>query len=107
MTDSAGDFPYTIDLYQPADDSVDAFGHKVKSWSSVAQCAARVWQTSTAETSRDAAEFPVRAPRLLLREPIDGVEVGWRLMWRGRLWQLISTEERAFDLLVSLEPVAD
>jgi hypothetical protein len=105
MGSASGEFPYTVTLYQPtANPPVDDFGHALQNWTTVALCAARVWVASAAEQSGDPGEFGVRSARLLLREPVPGVVVGWRVMWKAQLWTIIGTEERQHDLLVTLEP---
>lgn len=105
-SEPAGKFPYTVDLYQPTAGSADGYGHKTTSYAVVAQAAARVWTVSNASTQSDPADLVTRTPRLLLKEPIQGIEVGWRVMWKGKLFQIDATEERGWDLLITLNPVA-
>ncbi len=104
---SAGEYPYTVDLHRPVvdEDTPDAFGHKTTTYKLRAQCAARVWTTSTVNQSRDPGELTVHAPRLELLNPVSGVEVGWRIIWRGKIWQVDATEEREFNLIVTLSAV--
>ncbi len=97
-----GRFPYTVDLYKPTEQPADAFGHIGSSFALQAQCAARVWTTSTTGSSRDAADLTINTPRLELLEPISGVDVGWQLVWRGKVWKIDATEERGFNLVVTL-----
>lgn len=98
-----GRFPYTVDLYQPVvDPEPDDYGHQQTTYTLRFQSAARVWTTSTAGASRDAGELVVHTPRLELLQPTAGIEVGWRLIWRGRLWNIDATEERGFNLIVTL-----
>lgn len=103
---SAGEYPYTIDLMQPTDGQVDRFGHTPSTFKTVAQCAARVWTTSTNGATRDPGELTVYQPRLELLNPRSGIDVGWRLIWRGKIWNIEATEEREFNLVVTLSPVA-
>jgi hypothetical protein len=108
MKDSepAGKFPLTVDLYQPTVGTADDFGHKPKSHTQVGQAAARIWTATTSGTNGDAADLVQRRPQLLLKEPISGIEIGWRIMWRGRLYSVDATDERGVDLLVTLSPAS-
>lgn len=108
MTSSepAGNFPYTIDLYQPTTGTRDDLGHNPVTFANVGQCAARVWTASVSGTPSDPADLVTVQPRLLLKEPIAALAINWRVMWKGKLYSIEATEERGFDLLVTLSPVA-
>lgn len=102
MSKGAGDYPYTVELYRPSESAQGDYGHTQTTYKLRGQAAARVWTTSTTGASRDPGELTVHAPRLELLSPMEGIEVGWRLMWRGRMWTIDATEEREFDLVVTL-----
>lgn len=105
-TPEPGRYPYTVELYEPVVAAeADDFGHRQTTYTLRFQAAARVWTTSTTGASRDAGELTVHTPRLELLEPTDGIEVGWRLMCRGRLWTIEATEEREFNLVVTLSRI--
>ncbi len=106
QSESAGKFPYVVELHRPTAGAKDGYGHKVTSYRLRGQAAARVWTVTNSGTASDPADLVTHAPRLLLKEPIAGIDVGWRLIWKGKLFQIDATEERGFDLLVTLSPVA-
>ncbi len=100
----AGEFPKTVVLQKVTESAPDALGHKSKSYEDVRRCACRIWVRSSAETSTVPAEFGVSTLRLLLRLPPRGqVIVGWGLMFEGVAYNVIETEARDDDLLVTLE----
>lgn len=105
-TESAGRFPYVVDLYRRTLGNADAHGHKTETFKIRGQAAARVWTVSNAGVDSGPADLVTHTPRLLLKEPISGIEVGWRLLWKGKLFSIDATEERGFDLLLTLTPVA-
>lgn len=106
QSESAGRFPYVVELYRSSDGTPDQYGQTTASFKLRGQAAARVWTAANSGTSSDPADLVTHTPRLLLKEPIAGIEVGWRLMWKGKLYSIDATEERGFDLLVTLSPVA-
>lgn len=106
QSESAGKFPFVVDLHRPTYGNADTYGHKPATYKLAGQAAARVWTASNAGTSSDPADLVTHAPRLLLKEPLAGIEINWRVTWKGKLFTVDATEERGFDLLVTLSPVA-
>ena len=106
QTESAGRFPYVVELYRPTAGAADQFGHIASTFRIQGHAAARVWTVSNTGTDSSAADLVTHTPRLLLKEPIAGIDVGWRLGWKGKLFAVDQTEERGFDVLVTLSPVA-
>ena len=102
----AGNYPYTVELYNQVESTAEnAFGHKTLANRLRGRCAARVWTTSNAATSRDAGELVTHTPRLELLEPLSGVDVNWQLKWKERMYTIVATEEREFNLVVTLARV--
>lgn len=106
QSESAGRFPYVVDLFRPRLGTTDDYGHRDANYVLHGKAAARVWTVSNASSASEPADLVTHQPRLLLKEPIQGIEVGWRVIWKGKIYGIDATEERGFDLLVTLNPVA-
>ena len=102
MTKS-GEFPKTVMLQKMTEAPADALGHKAKTYADLRKCAARIWTRSAAEIATVPAEFAVGSLRLLLRLAPRDMAVGWGLVYNGVAYNVIESEERDDDLLVTLE----